>query len=130
MYLPVLLRRLVGDLFEHLGEMGEVIIPHLGGDDADRKARIFQKLLSLPHLFHHDIILEGLSGLLLEEPGEIFLIQVNITCHICSGNVLAEILLDIGNCQCHRILVSRFLLILCIFPENAFLSFRIAGGPL
>ena len=90
MYLPVLLRRLVGDLFEHLGEMGEVIIPHLGGDDADRKARIFQKLLSLPHLFHHDIILEGLSGLLLEEPGEIFLIQVNITCLLYTSDAADE----------------------------------------
>ena len=55
MYLPVLLRRLVGDLFEHLGEMGEVIKHHLGGDDYDRKAGIFQKLLILPHLFHHDM---------------------------------------------------------------------------
>ena len=129
MCLPVLLRRLVGDLFEHLGKVGEVIVAHLGGDNADGKTGIFQKLLRLPHFFHHDIILEGLAGLLLEKPGEIFLIQVNITRHICSGNVLAKILLDIGNCQCHRILISLFLQILCISPENALLSFRIAGGP-
>lgn len=89
MYLPVLLRRLVGDLFEHLGEVGEIIVAHLGGDNADGKAGIFQEFLSLPHFFHHNIILEGLARLLLEEPGEIFLIQVNITRHICPGNVLA-----------------------------------------
>ena len=62
MYLPVLLRRLVGDLFEHLGKVGEVIVSHLGGDNADGKTGIFQKLLSLPHFFHHDIILEKYSS--------------------------------------------------------------------
>ena len=55
MYLPVLLRRLVGDLFEHLGEVGEIIVAHLGGDNADGKAGIFQEFLSLPHFFHHNI---------------------------------------------------------------------------
>ena len=42
MYLPVLLRRLVGDLFEHLGKVGEVIVAHLGGDNADGKTGIFR----------------------------------------------------------------------------------------
>lgn len=82
-------------LLVELGKVGEVAVPHLGGNDVHRQIGGGQEDLGQVELFLDDVLLDGDPCLLFEPLGQIVGAQVDVIRQLRALEVLLDVVVDV-----------------------------------